>query len=403
MQINDCSLKVEDRSRRLLAAAVLALLLAGCSRPAAMAGARESAKPYTYQPGPVSAFVSMDQIRQGWAATEAKLVPPRVTVKGIYATSYSAANPAKLNELLGLIDRTELNALVVNVKDDWGNITYETDQPIAKAAGSVSPDLKDLNAFTSQLKAKHVYGIARVVTFKDSFVPKYRPDLAVARTGGGIWRDYNGVPWLNPYHRGAWDYIVDIARGAALAGFDEIQFDYVRFPTDGDLSQIVYPGQDSRAKAQVIADFLAYARKELRPYGVWVSADAFGLVTTASDDMGIGQHLEELSGAVDYLSPMVYPSHYISGNLGLSNPNAMPYQTVYRSMLDAKDRWAKAGQTDKVTMRPWLQDFSWGYPYGVKEVRDQIQATYDAGFKEFLLWNAANSYTEAALKPADKE
>lgn len=384
----------------LTAACLLSALLLGCSKAATTAA---GSKPYSYQPGPVPAFISMDQIKARWTATEAKQTPTRVTVKGIYATSYSAANPDKLGQLLGLIDRTELNALVVNVKDDWGNITYETDQPIAKGAGAVNPDLADLKAFTGLLKSKNIYSIARVVTFKDAYVPTYRPDLAVARVGGGVWKDYNGVSWLNPYNKAAWDYIVDIARGAALGGFDEIQFDYVRFPTDGNLDTIDYPGKDDRAKARVIADFLAYARKELHPYGVWVSADAFGLITSANDDLGIGQHLEEVSLGVDYLSPMTYPSHYIPGNLGLSNPIAMPYQTVYRSLLDAKTRWEKAGETGKVMMRPWLQDFSWGYPYTAKEVRDQIQATYDAGFDQWLLWNAANDYTEAALKPAAKE
>lgn len=377
--------------------------MAFCMAPtAARAAAAETAAKYTYQPGPVAPFVSLDQIKQQWSRTEEKLLPPRVQVKGIYLTSYSASNPERFSELLGLVERTELNAMVVNVKDDWGNITIDTDHPLAKAAGAVNPDLGDGKQFTETLRSKGIYSIARIVTFKDAFVPKVRPDLATASTAGGIWRDYNTVTWLNPYNRAAWDYVVDIGKAAAMAGFDEIQYDYVRFPTDGPMSLLAYPGKDDRAQQQVIADFLAYARKELHPYGVWVSADAFGLVTSLYDDLGIGQHLEELSASVDYLSPMVYPSHYIPGNLNLPNPNAMPYETVHQSMLDAKARWEKAGLTGKVMMRPWLQDFSWGYPYGPNEVRAQIQATYDAGYDQWLLWNAANEYTEAALQPAAK-
>jgi len=382
----------------LLAAAAVA---AGPS--ARTATAAEGAASFTYKPGPVEPFLPLDEIRKGWAQTESKLMPQRVPVKGIYLTAYSASHADVFDELLALVDRTELNAMVVNVKDDWGNIAFNMEQRLAIEAGSIHPELGDLKAFTDTLRAKKIYSIARIVTFKDTFVPKVRPDLGVASTNGGLWRDFNGVTWMNPFNRAVWEYVVDIAKGAALGGFDEIQFDYVRFPSDGVMSLLAYPGQDSRAKQQVIADFLAYARKELRPYGVWVSADVFGLVTSLYDDLGIGQHLEELSASVDYLSPMVYPSHYIPGNLNLANPNAMPYETIYRSMLDTKDRWEKAGLTGKVEMRPWLQDFSWGHPYGPNEVKAQIQATYDAGYKEWLLWNAANVYTEAALQSAGKE
>ena len=382
--------------RSRLAAVALAVAVALLPAGAPPAGAAD-------QPAPIQPFVALDQVKAQWAKAEATLLPPKVEVKGIYLTSYSATHEDTFQPLLALVERTELNAMVVNVKDDWGNITFAVNDPTAQAAGAVNPDFKDVQAFTALLRSKQIYSIARVVTFKDAFVPKYRPDLAAASSAGGIWRDYNGVTWLNPYNREAWNYIVGIAKAAAAAGFDEIQFDYVRFPTDGPMDLLAYPGKDNREKQQVIGDFLAYARKELRPYGVRVSADVFGLVTSLYDDLGIGQHLEEASAGVDVLSPMVYPSHYIPGNLNLPNPNAAPYETVHRSMLDAKGRWEKAGLTGQVTMRPWLQDFSWGYPYGPAEVRAQIQATYDAGYKEWLLWNAANDYTEAALKPAGQE
>lgn len=377
----------------LLAAALLA---AGCSQPAKPVVQTETTG-FRYTPGPVEPLIALEQVKQNWAQAEKLLEPRRVPVRGIYLTSATAANPAKLNALLDLLDRTELNALVINVKDDWGNITFHWEHELPLQAGAIHPDLGDLRVFTEKLRRRGVYSVARVVTFKDAYIPTERPDWAVSSTGGGIWRDYNGVPWLNPYNKAAWEYLVDVARAAAVGGFDEIQFDYVRFPTDGNLDAIVYPGKDGRKREQVIADFLSYARKELRPYGVWVSADVFGLVTSTQDDMGIGQRLEELADAVDYLSPMVYPSHYSNGNLGIANPNASPYQTVHRSMLDARQRLEAAGKREAVIMRPWLQDFSWGHPYGEHEVRAQIQATKDAGYDEWLLWNAANGYTEAAL------
>lgn len=380
-----------------------AFLLAGFGTGPATANESTNTDEFTYTPGPVQPFIALNEARKNWTAAEGRLVPPRTAVRGIYLTSYSAANPATRDALIGLAERTEVNAFVINVKDDWGHINFEADHPIAAAADAVVGDLGDVRALTALLRSKGIYSIARVVTFKDAMVPKSRPDVAAAHVSGGVWKDYNGVTWLNPYNEAAWEYVVDIAKEAALAGFDEIQFDYVRFPTDGNLDAIVYPGKDARRREQVIADFLAYARKELHPYRVWTSADVFGLVTSTADDMGIGQRLEEISASTDYVSPMVYPSHYERGNLGVANPNAMPYETVYRSMLDAKERWAKAGLTERVGMRPWLQDFSWGHPYGPAEVRAQIQATYDAGYKEWLLWNAANEYTEAALKPEGQE
>lgn len=323
--------------------------------------------------------------------------PPRVEVRGIYLTQYTVAYRSAFEALLNLVERTELNAMVINVKDDEGFITFEVDDPVARAAGAITQTLGDVKALTADLDRRGIYSIARVVTFKDHWTASAYPDMAVHSTAGGIWHDHNGVAWLNPYSMEAWDYNVRIAKAAAQAGFREIQFDYVRFPSDGNMDLVLYPQSDERSKAEVIGDFLAYARAELAPYGVWVSADVFGLVTSVSDDMGIGQNLEEVARGVDYISPMVYPSHYTPGNLGVPNPNAMPYDTVYRSMLDAAGRLE--GHPE-VTVRPWLQDFSWGHPYGPDEVRAQIQAVYDAGYKEWILWNAANVYTEGALQPA---
>jgi len=334
-------------------------------------------------------------------APRAPVIPAAAEVKGVYLTAWNAANPTFLEGILSLIDRTELNAVVVDVKDDSGRVTIATDEATAVADGAVVPFLSDPQAFTADLHARGIYAIARIVAFKDPIVAPAHPDWAVQHASGGVWRDWNGVAWLNPYNRDAWDYVVRVARAAAEAGFDEIQFDYVRFPTDGDLAATRYPGADDRAYEQVVADFLAHARAELAPLGVPVSADVFGLVTSARDDMGIGQRLEESAAAVDYVSPMLYPSHYEAGNLGLSNPNAMPYETVYRSLQDARVRIAAAGLGGRTAVRPWLQDFSLGYTYGPAEVRAQIQATYDAGYGSWLLWNAANVYTEGALAAGD--
>lgn len=336
---------------------------------------------------------------QAAAAESAPAPQVHPTVKGIYVSASTAGDSARFREILGLLDRTELNAVVVDVKTDWGNVSFSTDDPLVTEVGAVRSYIKDITGFLETLRVHRVYRIARIVTFKDALATEAHPEWAVADVGGGVWKDTNGVSWLDPYNRQAWDYLVAVARTAARAGFDEIQFDYVRFPTDGDVSRAVYPAKDGRAHQQVIGDFLAYARSELRKEGVKTSADVFGLVTSFTDDMGIGQHLEDVAAGADYVSPMLYPSHYTPGNLGIANPNASPYQTVLRSLQDARRRIDRAGLAGQTMMRPWLQDFSIGYHYGPDEVRSEIQATYDAGYAEWLLWNAANSYTEAALRP----
>lgn len=323
---------------------------------------------------------------------------PAPAIKGVYVSSGTAGDPAAFRSILNMIDRTELNAVVVDVKTDWGNISFQTDEPLVREVGAVHSYIPDISSFLETLRVHRVYRIARVVAFKDAPAVEAHPEWGLPDVYGGPWHDSNGQTWLNPRNQGAWDYLVAVGRAAAKAGFDEVQYDYVRFPTDGDLDRIVYPN-DGRSKQAIIASFLAYARQQLHKEGVRVSADVFGLVTSFRDDMGIGQHLEDVAAAVDYVSPMLYPSHYTKGNLGIPNPNAAPYQTVYRSLEDAKSRLADAGLTDKTDMRAWLQDFSMGYHYGPDEVAAEIQAVRDAGYTEWLLWNAANDYTEAALAP----
>jgi hypothetical protein len=351
------------------------------------AAAPTGAEPATAAPAPAASYRP--------PATGGAPMAERVEVRGIYVTQYIVAHRAAFERLLDLVERTELNAMVINAKDDDGRITFAVDHPVALAAGAATTTLGDIRPLLADLEQRGIYTIARVVTFKDSLAAGAFPEMAVRHAEGGIWRDFAGAAWLDPYNRAAWDYNVAIAKAAARVGFKEIQFDYVRFPSDGYLSTAVYPARDERERARAIAGFLAYAREELRPYGVWVSADIFGLVTAVRDDMGIGQILEEVAAAVDYLCPMLYPSHYTPGNLGVPNPNAMPYETVYRSLLGAAERLA---EFPDVIVRPWLQDFSLGHRYGPEEVRNQIQAVYDAGYREWMLWNAANIYTEGALR-----
>jgi hypothetical protein len=317
-----------------------------------------------------------------------------VPVKGLYMTSYTAASSEKLNKMIGIADRTEINAFVIDVKDDLGLITYDADVPLAKELGTVESRIKDIDSLIAKLREHSITPIARVVCFKDDTLVSKRPDLAVRSNKGGSWKDNKGHNFLNPYNHEVWEYVVQVAEDASRHGFREIQFDYVRFPSDGPISQAVYPGEYS-SKEDAIAGFLAYARQRLEKLGVWVSADVFGLTVYVKDDMGIGQKIEKISQNVDIVCPMPYPSHYDPGSYGIANPNASPYETITHAMQDTKRRLVGTGAMG----RPWLQDFSYrGVTYGVEEVKSQIKAAEEQGFTEWILWNASNNYTEGALR-----
>lgn len=329
--------------------------------------------------------------------------PPRrhVPARGIYLTGWTAGQKPELLRLLALVDRTELNAVVIDIKDCSGRTTYPTQVAAAQRAGAPRDDIADLGAVVRELHRRRIYAIARLVVFQDPVLARAQPELAVQTPWGAQWREASGLMWVDPYSREVWDYNVAIALEAARAGFDEVQFDYVRFPSDGNTKTCVYPHEDGRARREVIAGFLAYAGERLHEANVYVSADIFGLVPSAEDDLGIGQYYELTAAAVDFVSPMAYPSHYALRSFGLPDPDAAPGPTVYRTTSDALRRRDAAGAPAAV--RPWLQDFSLRNPYGPREVRAQIDAAESLGVREWLLWNASNRYTEAALKPGRRE
>jgi hypothetical protein len=327
-----------------------------------------------------------------------------VPIKGLYMTGYSAGSSEAVDRLVGLADRTEINAFVINVKDDDGFVTYETDAQTAKALGTDRGIIKDIDGLLAKLAEHNIIPIARVVCFKDDVLPKARPDLGIqdSENPGELWRDNSKYhhTYLNPYSHEVWEYLVQVAEDAARRGFREIQFDYVRFPETNQVTA-VYPGEYC-TKNEAIAGFLAYARPRLEKLGVWVSADVFGLVLANPSNNGIGQDLYKMSRNIDVLSPMPYPSHYSANSYGMPNPNAKPYELMTAAMKEAAQRLAGTG----TECRPWLQDFSSSgmaggsfVEYGADEVRAQIKAAEEQGFDEWLLWNASNKYTEAALLP----
>jgi hypothetical protein len=330
--------------------------------------------------------------------------PDPVDAKGILMTGYTAGG-SRFDDLVEMIDRTELNAVVIDIKDERGEISWVPRSPQAAMAGAGRPKILDPKATIRQLHRKDVYVIGRIVTFQDDYLPRARPDLAARDTGGGLWENNKSLTWLDPYSTEAQDYAISLAIEAIELGFDEIQFDYIRFPTDGDTTKMWLSHKDERLPHDVIADFLRRAHEQIVPRGAYLSVDLFGLVALVSDDLGIGQRIEMIAQQVDYISLMLYPSHYNKGEYGIPDPEKEPHKTVSVSLRDAKRRIEGTG----AKLRPWLQDFSLAVPYTPVEVRAQIDAVEDAGIDEWLLWNARNRYTEDAVRsvtskpPPDEE
>jgi len=333
--------------------------------------------------------------------TAAIALQPR-TIRAAYLTYYGVADARIRDRVLELVGKTELNAVVIDVKGDRGLIPYRTQVAAALDAGAQGPVImKDFDGLLQSLRERHVYTIARIVTFKDPVLARNRPDLAIidARTGKP-WLDNERLAWVDPFREEVWSYVIAIAREAVAKGFDEIQFDYVRFPTDGRLSAAVYSAANTSAtRLPTIARFLATARRELGPTGVFLAADVFGYTAFNANDTDIGQRVEELAPHVDYLCPMVYPSGYHLGIPGYRNPVAHPYEVVRESVRLMRQR----SQDTPVQVRPWLQDFrDYAFdkrPFGTREVRAQIKGAVDGGANGWMLWNPRNDYTAEALLP----
>ena len=257
-----------------------------------------------------------------------------------------------------------------------------------------------MRAILDTMRALGIFPIARIVVAKDPILADARPEWAVQRRRDGKpWLDKNGKPWLDPHQRAVWSYAADLAAEAVRLGFAEVQFDYVRFPDERRLlRESCFPLAAGRPRDQVIREQLGYLRSRVAPLGVRTEIDVFGLTTSDSTDMGIGQRWEQFADQADVVLPMTYPSHYSSGMYGIANPNAAPYATIARALRDAAARNANVARPPLVV--PWYQDFTLGAPrYGVAQIRAQMQAGYDNGVRSWILWNPGSKYTVAALRP----
>ncbi|HMC53969.1 MAG TPA: putative glycoside hydrolase [Gemmatimonadaceae bacterium] len=333
----------------------------------------------------------------------APLVPTPDTVRGLYVNRWAAIGTS-MWRLVDVAKRTEVNALVIDVKDDRGLMLYRTGVPLAQEIGADTtyPMAESrLRAVLDSLRAHRIYPIARIVVAKDPLLADRRREWAIRRKDDStqVWLDKHGRPWLDPTHPEVWKYAADISAEAVRLGFSELQFDYVRFPDeDRVIDEGRYAHMEGRVRAEVIRDQLTYLRQLVKPLRVRTTIDVFGLTATDSTDMGIGQRWEMFIDRADVVLPMVYPSHFAPGTYGLANPNAKPYETIGRALEDVTRRTQPVANAAKIV--PWYQDFTLGPPrYRAEEVRAQIKSGYASGYASWILWNPGSRYTVDALLP----
>jgi len=319
-------------------------------------------------------------------------------VKAVYISSWVAGSPSFRDAIIKLIDETELNAVVIDIKDSTGRISFGVDDLLVSRYGSSENRIANVHALVEMLHKKNIYIIGRISVFQDPYMTKIKPEWAITKKSDGtVWKDRKGLSFLDPANKNVHDYIIALAHESYRYGFDEINFDYIRYPSDGNLKDINYHLAGGKTRADNIESFFKYLNKEMKKNNnIPISADVFGLTTEVSDDMGIGQVWEKAFPYFDYLSPMIYPSHYPPGHAGFKNPAAYPYEVIKRALEGAIAKTnATGGDIQKI--RPWLQDFDMGATYTKELVRAQIKATYDVKLTSWMLWDPRNKYTQEAL------
>lgn len=314
-----------------------------------------------------------------------------IPLRGIYVTGWTAGTPKRLSHILSLFDKSDLNAVVVDIKDATGKLSYEPLDPTLKDTGVGTKRIRDLSGLIDEFHARGIYVIGRISVFQDPFYAPLHPDETLHDTRTGLpWEDYKGIKWLRPDSMAVREYVAAIARDAYAQGFDEINLDYVRFPSDGPLKDLDLTGF-AKPKAETMQDFFVAMREALSD--IPLSADVFGLTMSAKDDVGIGQKATLIAPSVDALAPMVYPSHFWNGTYGIAVPAAEPYKVIHKSLSDGIAKLEAVG-IDKSKLRPWFQDFDLvGVPYTAELVRAQIQAAHDLGIDSYMMWDPTNEYT----------
>jgi hypothetical protein len=365
-------------------------------------GNNKSLQSVTEQPKEITENAKEAEKAKKEEKTLPSLVP--VQVKGIYVTSCMAGS-RKMSELVAIARDTEVNAMVIDIKTDEGKITYEMDSALVRQYGSSTGVIPNIQNLIRSLKSKKIYLIARIVAFKDPYLAKRKRTLALKNADGSLYHDNMKGCWVNPYQKAVWKYLLDVASQAAAIGFDEIQFDYMRFPTDGAVAKLNYGKiSKSKTKEEIIEEFVKYVSAGLKPLGVFVSADVYGTIIKSRVDAAmVGQNYVELSKYLDYICPMIYPSHFEEGNFGIKYPDLEPRKMIYKVLEVSKNNLNRITQgKHRAIVRPWLQDFTARWvkhhrTYGGDEVRAQINGVYDTGYKEWILWNSGCKYSVDGL------
>lgn len=349
------------------------------------------------------------------------------SVKAIYMTACVAATPTLRANLVKLVEETEINSIIIDIKDFSGTISFKTENPKLLGTGASGCKAADMFEFIETLHEKNIYVIGRITVFQDPYYAKLRPDLAVQKkSDNSTWKDFKGISFIDVSAKEYWDYILEITYESHKIGFDELNYDYIRFPSDGNMKDIYFPHSNKilvenpvLGKQIALEEFFTYLFEKISKYNndqefpIITSADLFGMVTTNKDDLNIGQVLERTLPYFDYIAPMVYPSHYPPRFNGWADPNKYPYELIYFVMKSAVDRVSDFAIDESISedireriskkqLRPWLQDFNYGGNYGVPEVKAQIKGTYDAGLDSWMLWSPSNRYTRGALGDVNK-
>lgn len=331
-------------------------------------------------------------------------------VRAIYMTSWVAGTPSLRSGLIEFIRASEINAVVIDVKDYSGKISFETGNSAIAEIGSVEERVPNMSALIEELHKDNIYTIARISVFQDPYMAGKRPEIAVHTKEGTVWKDRKGISWVDPASQEMWDYIIEVARASEAVGFDELNFDYIRFPSDGNMVDIAFPVWDGvKPRSDVLAEFFSYLDAGLSDLLIPISLDFFGMTMTNTDDLNIGQVLEKAAPHTDYIAPMVYPSHYPPAWNNIPNPAAKPYEVVHYVMSEGERRLNEmrvlAASTTSpfygmhiAELRPWIQDFDLGADYTADMIRKEKQAVYDVGLDSWMAWDPKNVYTKEAYK-----
>lgn len=320
-------------------------------------------------------------------------------VKALYISGWVAGSKNFLASVVKIIDETEINAIVIDIKDSTGRISFQMDDPEIQKIGSSQNRIGNIRALTALLHSKHIYIIGRISTFQDPYLTKLKPEWAIKKISNGeVWKDRKGLSFLDPTNINVHKYVVSIALNAYKEGFDEMNFDYIRYPSDGEIKNINYNLAKGDTRSDNLEKFFKYLSSEIKKdTNIPISADIFGLTTEAKDDMGIGQVWEKVIPYFDFVCPMVYPSHYPPGHAGYKNPALYPYEVINRALANAVTRTKLINQNIS-KIRPWLQDFDLGATYTKEMIQSEMKATYDNGLTSWMLWDPKNTYTSSALK-----